>query len=304
MNRLFTHLPAPWAAGLGTPSERVSCARFSKPSHPIRTRAPYGGRWSAVEVQDGGVWPYQARPPWSPPRWRRRGRRAKLATQRGQRPASRGDAPSRPGRGQGVTRVSNRGGPLSAGSAYLGADVGQIARHADAVGLPRFICSTSLRISAARCGGWSLQNGLPDSGGSRAAIMGQHVKSVLGLIVSADGDRVGHVVTVRHAVLQDNMPCRQSGRPSRRPTRATRPPGRRGRRPRVYPATVPGLHRGRSRDRRPVVFSAPARCEWHLGNVFISLGISSRRELRRALAQLGQATRRRGDRRSGRTRSA
>ena len=29
-------------------------------SHPIRTRAPYGGRWSAVEIQDGSVWPYQA----------------------------------------------------------------------------------------------------------------------------------------------------------------------------------------------------------------------------------------------------
>ena len=29
--------------------------------------------------------------------------------------------------------------------------------------------------------------------------------------------------------------------------------------------------------------------EWHLGNVFTKLGISSRRELRRALAHLGQA---------------
>ena len=42
--------------------------RFSKPSHPIRTRAPYGSRWSAVEVQDGGIWPYQTRHRWSPPR--------------------------------------------------------------------------------------------------------------------------------------------------------------------------------------------------------------------------------------------
>ena len=32
--------------------------------------------------------------------------------------------------------------------------------------------------------------------------MGQHVKSVLGLIVSADSDRVSHTATVRHDILQ------------------------------------------------------------------------------------------------------
>jgi hypothetical protein len=47
------------------------CFDESKPSHPIRTRAPYGGRWSAVEIQDGSIWPYQARHQWS--RSRRRG---------------------------------------------------------------------------------------------------------------------------------------------------------------------------------------------------------------------------------------
>ena len=47
------------------------CFDESKPSHPIRTRAPYGGRWSAVEIQDGSIWPYQAPHQWS--RSRRRG---------------------------------------------------------------------------------------------------------------------------------------------------------------------------------------------------------------------------------------
>ena len=37
------------------------------------------------------------------------------------------------------------------------------------------------------------------------------------------------------------------------------------------------------------LFLSARTIEWHLGNVFIKLGISSRRELRRALAQLGQA---------------
>src|ERR1700685_3312668 len=38
--------------------------------------------------------------------------------------------------------------------------------------------------------------------------MGQYVKSMLGLIVSADGDRVSHSATVRHTVLQWQGPCR------------------------------------------------------------------------------------------------
>ena len=37
------------------------------------------------------------------------------------------------------------------------------------------------------------------------------------------------------------------------------------------------------------LFLSARTIEWHLGNVFIKLGISSRRELRRALAQLVQA---------------
>ena len=35
-------------------------------------------------------------------------------------------------------------------------------------------------------------------GGSREAIVSQHLEGVLGLVIGADRDRVSHIATVRH----------------------------------------------------------------------------------------------------------